>query len=104
MLLSQAPGFPSSDRRRAALGLWARRRLGTVSFWSTLVFVSIICGGVLGAVVAYRSQAGQRICGRSDAHLLARETLKARSLDVNSHQIACFDSQGRVTVHELDGQ
>lgn len=100
-LLPQALGLPVSDRRRSTLGLWTHGRVSGTGFWLTMTLLSVLCGGVLGAFVAYGSQDGQRICTRDNTHLLPRDTLKARSLDLNSHQIACFDDKGRLTIHDI---
>ena len=99
-LLPQALGLPATARRRSTLGLWMHGRVDSRGFWLTMILLSVLCGGGLGAFLAYGSQAGQRVCERDNAHLLSRDTLKARSLGLNSHQIACFDDRGRLTIHE----
>ncbi len=99
-LLPQALGSPASARRRSTLSLWMRGRVDSRSFWLTLISLSVLCGGGLGAFLAHGSQAAKRICERDNAHSLPRNTLKARSLNLSSRQIACFDDRGRVTIHE----
>ena len=93
-LSPQAPGLPAFHRLRSMPRSWMHARLTIPKLW---LAVAISCG----AFMAYGSQADRRVCGQSNAHLLSRETLKSRSLNLTAHQVACFDDTGHVTIHDL---
>lgn len=96
-LSPQAPGLPAFHRLRSTPRSWMHARLTIPKLW---LAVAILCGALLGGLTVYGSQADRRVCGQSNAHLLSRETLKSRSLNLTAHQVACFDDTGHVTIHD----